>query len=227
MDSFRTEEEQVEAIRRWWDENGRSTLVTIVLVLVAVFGWQGWQRYSDERTATASDVYQRMLEAASAAGQGTQATTELERLAGVLRSDFGGTVYARFAALHLASAAVAEDDLETAETELRWVLGKASTGSEIAAVAQLRLARVLAAAGETGQALGLLEEGGNGDYRAAYLLARGDVLAAAERNEEALEAYREAEAVVQAYPAQLNVETLQAKLQSLASPAPASSKGES
>lgn len=226
MDSFRTEEEQVEAIRRWWDENGRSTLVTIVLVLAGVFGWQGWQRYSDERATTASDVYQQLLEVSSAAEPDGAASAELERLAGVLRSDFAGTVYARFAALQLASAAVAEGDLETAETELRWVLSKASSGSEIASVAQLRLARVLAAAGDTGQALGLLEAGGSGDYRAAYALARGDVLAAAQRNEEALEAYREAQAMVQAYPGQLTVETLQAKLQSLASSVTANSNGE-
>ena len=44
MESYRTEEEQVEALRRWWNENGRSTLFVIVVVLAGTFGWQGWQR---------------------------------------------------------------------------------------------------------------------------------------------------------------------------------------
>ena len=38
MESYRTEEEQVEALKRWWDENGRSTMTAVVLALVAGFG---------------------------------------------------------------------------------------------------------------------------------------------------------------------------------------------
>ena len=43
MDTYRTEEEQVEAIRHWWDENGRSIIISIVLALAAGFGWQAWK----------------------------------------------------------------------------------------------------------------------------------------------------------------------------------------
>ena len=80
MESYRTEEEQVEALRRWWDENGRSTLVTIVLVLAATFGWQGWQRYDAQRMDSASDLYQQMLEAAAMAQEGVVTAAPVERL---------------------------------------------------------------------------------------------------------------------------------------------------
>ena len=215
MESYRTEEEQVEALRRWWDENGRSTLVTIVLVLAATFGWQGWQRYDAQRMDSASDLYQQMLEAAAMAQEGVVTTAPVERLAAQLRSDYAGTTYAQFAALHQARVAVLAGDLEAAEADLRWVLGKADSGSETAAVAQLRLARVLAAGGNVEQALALLTPESTGKYQAAAAMARGDVLAAAGRPEEALAAYREAQVLVQGYPAQLNLETLAAKLQSL------------
>ncbi len=215
MESYRTEEEQVEALRRWWDENGRSTLVTIVLVLAATFGWQGWQRYDAQRMDSASDLYQQMLEAAAMAQEGVVTTAPVERLAAQLRSDYAGTTYAQFAALHQARVAVLAGDLEAAEADLRWVLGKADSGSETAAVAQLRLARVLAAGGNVEQALALLTPESAGKYQAATAMARGDVLAAAGRPEEALAAYRDAQALVQSYPAQLNLETLAAKLQSL------------
>ena len=33
MEEYRTEEEQVEALRRWWNENGRSTIVAIIVAL--------------------------------------------------------------------------------------------------------------------------------------------------------------------------------------------------
>lgn len=216
MESYRTEEEQVEALRRWWNENGRSTLFTIVLVLAGVFGWQGWQRYEVQRSDSASDLYQQMLEAASMAEQGIVNDAPAERLASQLRNDYSGTTYAQFAALHQARMAVAADDLDAAENHLRWVLDKARSGSDTAAVAQLRLARVLAAQGETEQALTLLAPAGSGKFRAASALARGDVLAAAGRGAEALAAYLEAQALVQEYPGQLNLTTLAAKIQSLA-----------
>ena len=31
-----TEEEQIEALKRWWDENGKQTILAIVLTLVAI-----------------------------------------------------------------------------------------------------------------------------------------------------------------------------------------------
>lgn len=216
MESYRTEEEQVEALRRWWNDNGRSTLFAIVVVLAGTFGWQGWQRYEAQRNDNASDLYQQMLEAASMAAQGVVNDAPAGRIASQLRSEYGGTTYARFAALHQARMAVAGNDLDAAEDHLRWVLGKARSGSDTAMVAQLRLARVLAAKGETEQALKLLTPAGSGTFRAASALARGDVMAAAGRDPEALSAYREAQALVQQYPGQLNLATLEAKIQNLA-----------
>jgi|TARA_R110002073_G_scaffold91604_12_gene215434 predicted negative regulator of RcsB-dependent stress response len=216
VEQYRTEEEQVEALRRWWDENGRSTLVAIVLVLAGTFAWQGWQRYDAQRTASASDLYQQMLEAAALAQEGAATAAPVAQLATQLRRDFAGTSYAQFAALHQARVAVIAGDLEAAEADLRWVLGKADGGSETALVAQLRLARVVAAQGNVEQALALLAPEAMGKYQAAAAMARGDVLAGAGRAEEALAVYREAQALVQTYPAQLNLETLAAKLQSLA-----------
>lgn len=216
MEQYRTEEEQVEALRRWWDENGRSILVAIVLVLAGTFAWQGWQRYDAQRTASASDLYQQMLEAAALAQEGAATAAPVSQLATQLRRDFAGTSYAQFAALHQARLAVLAGDLEAAEADLRWVLGKADGGSETALVAQLRLARVVAAQDNVEQALALLAPEAMGKYQAAAAMARGDVLAGAGRAEEALAAYREAQALVQTYPAQLNLETLVAKLQSLA-----------
>ena len=42
MSAYLEEEEQIEAIRNWWKENGRSVIAGAVLGLAAIFGWQGW-----------------------------------------------------------------------------------------------------------------------------------------------------------------------------------------
>ena len=40
MDPYHTEEDQVRAIRQWWERNGSSTLTGVGLALAIVFGSQ-------------------------------------------------------------------------------------------------------------------------------------------------------------------------------------------
>jgi len=43
MAELRTDEEQVEAIKQWWKNNGSSLLIGIGAALAIAFGWQAWQ----------------------------------------------------------------------------------------------------------------------------------------------------------------------------------------
>jgi predicted negative regulator of RcsB-dependent stress response len=187
----------LEALRRWWHENGRSTIVAIVLALGVGFGYQGWKNHSANQAEAASDLYQRILQAFSAPALSAEQQQIAIQLAQQLKTDFSGSTYAQFAALQLAQAAVGRNDLAEAETELRWALGKADKGSDVARLAQLRLARVLAAKGEPEQALNILDEAGEGPYKASYAVARGDILLSLGRDSEASEAYSAALALAQ------------------------------
>lgn len=211
MESYRTEEEQVEALRRWWDENGRSTIAAIVIALVGVFGYQGWQGHQQGQREQASEMYEAMLRAAQASGNELSSLGAAD-LAEQLKTSFPGSTYAQFAALHLASIAVEEGDLMAAESQLRWVLGKADKASDTAQIAQLRLARVLAANGEQEQALSILDAG-SGAYSASYALARGDILLAMGRDDEARMAY--SQALAESGGVGANMATVRQKLQSL------------
>lgn len=216
MEQYRTEEEQVEALRRWWDENGRSMVAAVVIALAAGFGWQAWKGYDQEQKEAASDAYQAMIKAASVATPTAEQRAQLIELAEVVKTDHADTTYAHFAALHLARLAVQEGNLAEAEAQLRWVLGTADKGSDTALVAQLRLARVLAAAGDAEQALGLLDQSDAGDYLATYAMARGDVLLMQGRRDEARTAYETASLHITAGGGgQANASILQQKLQSL------------
>ena len=68
MDTYQSEEEQVEALRKWWQENGKSTMAAIVVALAASFGWQSWKEHRSTQAEIASSVYQDMLEVVSVAG---------------------------------------------------------------------------------------------------------------------------------------------------------------
>lgn len=211
MEAYRSEEEQVEALRRWWDENGRSIVVAVVVALAAGFGYQGWQEHQRGQRAQASDMYQAMIRSLGASG-GSDVAAPAE-LAEQLKTAFPGSTYAQFAALHLAAFAVEEGRLDEAEAQLRWVLGKAGKGSDTARVAQLRLARVLAAAGETEQALSILDDNA-GAYQASYALARGDILLGQGREDEARLAY--SQVLAEAGQVGANLASVRQKLQSLA-----------
>ncbi len=213
MEQYRTEEEQVEALRRWWQENGRSTLAAIIIALSAGFGWQTWKGWDERKRESASDAYQAMLQVA--AGTSEEQRREAMELAEGLKESHGGSTYAQFAALHLARLAVEAGDLAEAQAQLRWVLGRADKGSDIAQVAQVRLARVLASSGEAEQALAILEQAGDGPYSASYALARGDILLQQGRDAEARQAYTEARMHASAQPGQVNLATLEQKLQTL------------
>lgn len=188
MESYRTEEEQLEALKRWWSENGRSIVIAVVLTLSVVLGWQAWQGRQQQVAEGAALLYEQML-ARMSTGQGEQNSTAVEQLARQLKDDYGTGVYARFAALHLARMAVERGDLAAAGAELRWVMERADEASELAAVARLRLARVLAAQGEIETALQMLGGRTGSGFAAAYAAARGDILLAAGRRDEAREAY--------------------------------------
>ncbi|TXS95219.1 tetratricopeptide repeat protein [Parahaliea maris] len=215
MEEYRSEEEQVEALKKWWDENGRSTLTGIALALVAAFGWQGWQEYREGQREAASDLYQQLLEAVAGAEQAPAQQGVAERLAAQLKTDFSGTTYAQFASLQVARMAVADDDLDAAEQELRWVLAQADSGSDTALVTQQRLARVVAAKGDTEGALALLDSSGVNPYQATYALARGDILLAAGRSEEALTAYQLARQTAADDAGQVSLAALEQKIASL------------
>ena len=219
MESYRTEDEQVEALRRWWSENGRSTIVAIVVALGLGFGYQGWKRHAEGQAEGASDLYQRMLQAFNAPALSPEQQQIAVQLADQLKADYDSSTYAQFAALQLARIAVGNNDLAAAQAELRWALGRADKGSDVARIAQLRLARVLAASGDNDQALAVLDSQEQGTYQASYALARGDILLGQGNSEDARLAYAEALTLAAANPGQVNLATLQQKLQSL-SPIP-------
>ena len=220
MESYRTEEEQVEAMRRWWDENGRSTLVVIVLALAAGFGWQGWQDLEQKRAEHASHMYHALLESLNTSTAGEQDFSDASTKAEQIISEYGSTSYAQFAALHLAKLAAKRDDLAEAQAQLRWVLSKAPAKSDIAQIAQLRLARVLAASGDTDQSLEILDQGQSGAYAASYAIARGDIFMQLDRADDARNAYAEARSALAQSGINGSVATLDQKIQSL-NPVPA------
>ena len=185
MADHKQDEEDIEALRRWWDENGKGLVVAVVLAVFGTVGWQQYQNYAADREAAASNLYAAMLAIRTEESD----FEDLLELAAGLKADHSSSAYARFGAMLLASVAVEEGDLAAAEAELRWALAAGDAWSDFGQLIQLRLARVLAARGQENEALAILGQGSR-VYPVAFAQAEGDIHLAAGRNAEALRAYR-------------------------------------
>lgn len=187
MADHATEEEQLEAIRRWWRENARAVVAGLIVGVGAIVGWQGWSWYHDSQAVAASAVYDEVmagLEGGDRVAVAEGATT--------LREDYGGTTYAGLGALAAARAAVDAGDLDAAAEWLRWTVEEAS-GADLPYVARARLARVTAARGNPGEAQALLEaEELPQAYSGLFAEIRGDIRAQQGDRTAAAEAYRQA-----------------------------------
>ena len=90
-----------------------------------------------------------------------------------LKEEFSDSGFAHLSALVSAKLAVEADDLDTAATELEWVLGNQPSDT-LATLTTLRLARVEAARGNVDSALALLKDADAGKMVSAYEEAKGD-----------------------------------------------------
>jgi predicted negative regulator of RcsB-dependent stress response len=176
MTELRTDEEQAEMLKRWWNEHGKSTLVSIIVV---ASGWMGWNFYQDQQQATgetASALYTTMTEKAAAAitTHDEAAQQEAVVLAEKLKNDFSGSSYSQFASLFLARFAADNGDMNSAADELRVLVDSAEAPVKYLATA--RLADVLVELNDPDAALALVNEVPDPAYAPQYLEARGDAL---------------------------------------------------
>ena len=63
MDVYTTEEQQVEAIKKWWKENGKAVVIGAIIGLGGLYGWRYYQAEQDQQMERASDAYVQVVEA--------------------------------------------------------------------------------------------------------------------------------------------------------------------
>lgn len=189
MTEMRTEEEQIEAIKKWWEENGKQTVAAAVVVLGGWFGYQAYENNVQVTAEAASAVYQEVLSLSASEEESDKGQRAI--LLDQLKSEYSSTVYAQFASLFKAKDAVDAGDFALAETELTAVVSNASDAA-LTHLATVRLARVMIAQEKFNDALALLNNDAVGAFEAEYLEAKGDALSAKGDLDAAREAYGKA-----------------------------------
>jgi predicted negative regulator of RcsB-dependent stress response len=186
------ESEQLETLKRWWDQYGLYLVAGLVIGIGGFFGWQGWQDYQVRQAERASLLYAQYLDLREAAqDENGEMPPELAGVLEELDSDFRGTSYQTFSLLHRARDAGVAGDYDGAAAHLRTAIDSARS-SRLRDIARVRLARVEHEQGRSEQALETLRGVSGSGFRALVAEIKGDILLSKDDREGAREAYEQA-----------------------------------
>ena len=196
------EEESIEALKKWWQDNGKGLIYTAVALFAGVTGWLVWNNSTASQAEAASDLYEEIL-SITLVEEGERVSdadsARVIELAESLRSDHGSSIYAKFASLFSAQQAVQNDNLSAAERDLQWILDNRSQGlmgevdEGLILTASLRLGRVILAQGDAERALDLLNALDPSAFEGGFGELRGDIYRALGRFVDARDAYTAAQ----------------------------------
>ncbi len=172
METYDSEQEQVEAVKKWWKENGRSVIAGLVIGIGGMVGWKSWVGYQEVQAVSASTAYDQLVQMIES-NRHDEASQHGDRLV----QAYPGSAYAGLSSLLLARVAMQQGDTDAARQHLQWVADHAGF-PELRHIAALRLARLLLQDGQTDAALTLLDDQAPQGFEAAYAETRGDALLA-------------------------------------------------
>ena len=186
MDIYASDEEKGEEIKQWWKDNGRSVILGCVLGGAVLFGGRYWLNYQNQQSLNSSQTYQELM-GALAQDNKSLAETVSQKLTG----EFSGTAYATFSEFEMAAAAVKNNDFESANKNLTWIMDNAKLSGH-KELARLRLVQVLTNEAKYDQALSLISQSESTAYLSLLTELKGDVLVAQGKVSDARTAYEQA-----------------------------------
>lgn len=212
-----TEEEQIEALKRWWKDYGKFVVAAVVLGVVAYLGWGSWKDQQRAKAEKASATYEQLVKLINQEPGKTMSETDramAAQYANELKSGNSKSLYAQTAAFFLAKVAVEENKLDQAALELQWVLS-AKPDVTTEQIARLRLAKVLTAKQSYDDALAQLAQEPAAALASEYSEARGDVYKLQGNLDKARSAYEAALTATNAQQQQERYMLLQMKVDDL------------
>ncbi|QRN05111.1 tetratricopeptide repeat protein [Legionella sp. MW5194] len=186
MSVYMTEEEQLEAIKKWW--NRYSTMITVILsfIMLGAAGYKYWHWHQEKINTQASSAYEHLMVAFS-----NHDNKGIKAYANQLINDYGQTVYADAARMTLAKLLVTREKYNEARDMLSQV-ASASRVSALKQIAKIRIARLLLAEKSYDKALTELSVVDDNAYMPVINELKGDIYAATGKYQQAIISYKEA-----------------------------------
>lgn len=185
MDEYLSDKEQLERVRQWWRENGWFLIGGVAIGLLAIYGYRQYFVYQDRQSEAAAALYAAVKQATDDSDAAVA-----ESVFQQLRTDYPNHAYTYQAALLVARGELVSAPDSAAE-KLRFAM-EGSSDPELAMIARLRLARVLAYREQYDEALAVLAVESPGEFAGRINEIRGDIYVARGDTNAARTAYLEA-----------------------------------
>ena len=185
MEIYQTEEQQVEAIKGYWAQNGNTIIAGIALGFAGFVGFNLYQDNKLEQELAVSDSYQALIEQS---GKDAKAFAENGEK---FISENGSNSYVALTALALAKDAASHKDWPQVQKQLTTAINSAPTDG-IKGIASLRLARVQVQLEQYTEALATLNSNLPESFTAAIEEIKGDAYLQQGKKDLARNAYQAA-----------------------------------
>ncbi len=179
------EDEQLDALKKWWNENGTVTIIGFVVGIAVLFGGRAWFDHKQTTSEAASAELALLLNELDV-GDSASITEKADDIL----SEYSSNSQAEFVSLIKAKALVGSGELEEAKSILQSIIDKPAIEG-IDELARLRLARILVSESNHDQALGLMS-GSSPAFEPHYQELRGDIYLAQGDVGKARQAYQSA-----------------------------------
>ena len=177
------EQEQLDELKHFWSKYGNLISGIVVLVMVCLAGWNGYQYWQRSQAAQAAVMFDEMSKSLASGD-----VTKAERTFNDMRERYARATYTQQAGLALAKMAADAGKSDVAKSALHWVADK-SNDDGYAAIAQLRLANVLLDAKQLPEALKALDAVKGEAFAGLVADRRGDIFLLQGQREQAKTAY--------------------------------------
>jgi len=168
VEIYENENDQVDALKRFFAENGKALAVGVILGIGALVGWRYWNNHQVDSARGSSLQYENTVSAIRADQPQTLAAAEK------FAADNNNT-YGALASLEVAQQFVDKNELDKAAAQLQQGLASASDDN-LKAVINLRLARIQVQQKKTDDALKTLDSVKGEGYAAIVADLRGEAL---------------------------------------------------
>ena len=162
------EEQEINQLKDWWKENGKTIIVAFILGVGGMFGWRYWQAHQAEQIAQASAQYDALIYSAQQDEQAKK--TNIEQFVQANSK----TAYAVFALLDEAKKATEKQDFVAAEVNLNQALTQ-SQDEVLTSIVALRLSAVQFQLGQLDNALTSLNQVKGESFNARKAILTGDI----------------------------------------------------
>lgn len=187
MNEYETEDQQVEALKKWWKENGSSIIFGVVVGVSALFGWRYYLDQNNAHAMQASNLYMQMTQIART----TRDEEKIVDLNNTLINDFSDTPYAAMSSLAMAKIEYKKGNVDAAATQLELAIKNAGDEA-IRQIANLRLTTIYIEQEKYDAAASSLTMAHDEAFDGRYEELRGDLFLAKGEIEQARSAYDKA-----------------------------------